>query len=188
MKEVKEMNRDWAEEQIEAYVDGSLSRQDRHAFEQACAADPALTASVQDARQVRKLLRSMATPQCPPDVTATIMERVRREAHATAPASEGMLSDLVSSLWRPALVVTALLAFALVLTRPTADAEEPVYAAAEVDVALEEVKWTLAYLNGVGTRTGATIRTEVFGDGVVRPLERGLGLHPPLHRRNNNDS
>ena len=169
------MDAERIEERIEAYVDGELSRRERLEFEAACAADPALWEDVRAAQLIRDGLRSLETPNCPPEVTGAIFEQVRRDARIR----RGTQSGSWIGIWKPALaglaVIVATVVF--VLLRPAPVTEVPTDP--EVAEALDEVKWTLAYINNIGNRTGETIRDDVLRDHVVRPIERGLGIVPP---------
>ncbi len=175
LEKASPMDAEQIEERIEAYVDGELSRRERLEFEAACAADPALWEEVRAARIVRNGLRSLETPHCPPEVTDAILDQVRRDARSRrgSPAWSWVGS------WRPALAGFAVIVAAAVFVflRPAPVSEVPTDP--EVAEALDEVKWTLAYINSIGNRTGETIRDDVLRDHVVRPIERGLGIVPP---------
>ncbi|HEX7070876.1 MAG TPA: hypothetical protein VF190_08725 [Rhodothermales bacterium] len=172
------MNSEWAQDRIEAYVDGDLNRDERRTFESVLRADPALTESVRQARRIRTALHAMLTPECPAEVTEAIVRRVRSDG--AAKRSVISLFPDWSTSWRPALVVTAALAVSLLVWRPWQQPPPPPeqYAAEDVELALQEVKWTLAYLNDIGSRTGETIRDEVIAERVVDPIERSLGILP----------
>lgn len=47
--------------------------------------------------------------------------------------------------------------------------------AAEVDQALQDVRWTLAFVSKVGRRTGQAIRQEVLEERVTHPVQRAVG-------------
>lgn len=170
------MNSNPFDEQIEAYIDGDLSRRERLAFEQACREDPALRASVEAARLVRQNLRSIEAPLCPPETAQAIRERIRRD-HSLSDRSTRP-SFAWPAVWKPAAIGLAVLLLALVFVLDRPQPQPVVPPDPEVAEALADVKWTLAFINGVGTRTGETIREEVLRDRVVRPIERGLGIVP----------
>jgi hypothetical protein len=50
---------------------------------------------------------------------------------------------------------------------------------AEVQQALTEVRWTLAYLSEVGQQTGASVRDEVLERHVVASIHRAVHPLPP---------
>lgn len=168
------MNMNGPEDRVEAYLDGTLTREERRAFERACASDPALSETVRLAKRVQGALHAMDTPRCPPEVTEAIFARVRRDPGEATQRRDWLTAW--TNFWRPAVLAVSAIVLGVVLVRPWSDPPPPEYAAVEVDAALREVKWTLAYLNHVGSRTGETIREEVFAEGVVQPIERGLGL------------
>ena len=47
---------------------------------------------------------------------------------------------------------------------------------AEVSQALDDVKWTLAYLSGVGKNTGTTVKANVIEDQMVGPMSRSINV------------
>ena len=48
---------------------------------------------------------------------------------------------------------------------------------AEVQRALAEVEWTLAYLSDLGRQTGETVRRDVIKERVVEPVQDAFGNH-----------
>ena len=49
------------------------------------------------------------------------------------------------------------------------------YADADVQQALEEVRWTLALLSEVGRQTGNSVRQDVLQERIVTPVQDALG-------------
>ena len=168
----------WLDERVEAYVDGALARDERRLFEDALEKDPALREAVALARRVRTDLRAIEAPRCPDAVTEAVLSATSREWRSRPGVSQWLSGLwLPARAWRPALAIVAAIILVVVgLLQPWNTAPEPTYSQADVQEALDEVKWTLAYLNGVGARTGQTIRQEVVADGVVRPVRQGLGI------------
>ena len=170
------MDKQWLDQHVEAYVDGDLDRRAARALERACEDDPEVREWVASARRVKAQLRAVTSPQCPPEVTAPVLDRIR--ASAAARPARGRVADLGALLWRPGLALATVALLLVVLLERPSSAPPPITDEAVAE-ALLEVKWTLAYVNGVGSRTGQTIRQEVLQEGVIHPIERGLGLQTP---------
>src|SRR5690606_22430000 len=71
-----EMDKQWIDQHVEAYVDGELSRRDRRVVERAVATDPEVRDWVMTAQRVKRELREIPTAECPPDVTDAVIRRI----------------------------------------------------------------------------------------------------------------
>ena len=168
---------DWMDARVEAYLDEALSIDEQARFEHALAADADWEAELFLARQIRDGLRALPHPECPPHVTAAVLAKVRRQAHASwIDRMETWLQEQWLALWQPALAMAVLLLLvvsASLIGRP--QQQEPAYAEAEIQRAMQEVQWTLAYLSEVGRQTGKTVRDDVIADRVVGTVQGAFG-------------
>ena len=165
---------DWMDDRVEAYLDGALPPDEHIAFERQLRADAAWQAELRLARQVRRSLRGLPQPSCPPQVTqAVLAEAQHRRRAAQAARWDTWLERFRQQFWQPALamgVLVLLVMTATLLGRPPAPQHDP-----EVAQALADVQWTLAYLSEVGRQTGEAVREEVLEEHVVTPVQRAIG-------------
>ena len=158
---------------LEAYLDGDLPAPERAVLERRLAADEALRAELRLARRVRDGLRTLPRPSCPPAVTQAVWEQTHRLAWQERRQRVGAwFSRWGRDVWRPVLAMAVLLLLVLsaaLVGRPT-HTPPP----AEVEMALDEVKWTLGYLSKVGREAGVSVRNEVLEAHVVRPVQEAL--------------
>lgn len=169
---------------LEAYLDGDLSETDARGLEAYAASDDDAGRELRLARLMQQHLRQMPQPICPPEVTRAVLSTVRADARRSFGRR---LRDAASLSWstilRPSLAmgvfIGAVVAAALI-GRPAADnPATPVTVSAEatpqeVEQALTDAKWALAYLSNVGRRTATTIRDDVLEEHVVQPVNRAL--------------
>jgi len=161
---------------LEAYLDGDLSDEDIANLARMLAADPALQSELDLAREVKTLLPELDAPPCPPEVTQAVFRTTRRWAWADRPRQlRRRLSRFVGSVWQPALGLGLVAVVAVTTFLRPAPVEPPLSQEAEVQQALAEVQWTLAYLSRVGQQTGDAVRHTVLETGVVTPVQHALG-------------
>lgn len=169
----------WIDERLEAYLDGDLPDDEQAAMEQHLAADPSWEAEVRLARQVRDGLQAFPRPTCPDRVTRTVLAEARRRQRADQlHRLRAWVEQRWLNLWQPALAMSVLLllvASALLLGQPPQPAPS-VAEQDEVEQALDEVRWTLAYLSEVSQQAGSSVRDEVLNRRVVTPVHRAV--HP----------
>ncbi|MFQ5572063.1 MAG: hypothetical protein ACE5G0_20495, partial [Rhodothermales bacterium] len=85
------------------------------------------------------------------------------------------------ALWQPALAMTFLL---LLVVSSSLIGKPPRHHTAEVQQALAEVQWTLAFLSEMGRQTGQAVRDDVIKERVVWPVQDALGSdHPSPNER-----
>ena len=166
----------WIDDRLEAFLDGELPEAERAVLDGALRADPAWQAELALARRIRTDLRALPTPACPPAVTEAVLRHARRRSPAAwlERIAEAARRH-VAGLWQPSLAMAVLVAVvvaAAFLGRPAPPA--PNIASAEVEQALDEVRWTLAYLSEVGRKTGRSVREDVIGQRVVEPMQDAL--------------
>lgn len=166
-------------EWVEAYVDGDLSPEMMHQFEEAVRAEPALHLELEYARELRDRLRALPEIACPPDVTHSILAYAQQDVRR---APWRRIRWAVTSAWatalRPALSVGILIGVVVtgtLLTRPSGDSPQPVAVSDEVEQALMDAKWTLAFVSDIGRRTATSIRQEVLEERLIVPLNRAIG-------------
>lgn len=169
----------WMEARIEAYVDGDLPAAERERFEATVAADPAWRVEVRAANAVRAGLRALPHASAPPAVAAAALRRIEQiERQDRREAVRRAWGQAWAATWRPALAMGVLVAAVVTSTfvgpapRPLNATREP--SAAEVQRAVQEARWALAYLSDVGRKTGVLVRKDVIGARVVAPAESAL--------------
>lgn len=157
----------WMAARVEAYVDDDLPPAERARFEAALADDPAWQHEVALARRIQVGLRALPAPPCPPRVLAAL-------PHADRPPRPAPLPRRRWPTLRPALAGLALVGMVALSALPgRRPAPPPPVAEAEVEQALADVKWTLAYLSSVSRRTGEAVRRDVE-DRVVAPARAAV--------------
>lgn len=172
---------DWQGARVEAYLDGDLSPEEAAAFEAHWATDPSLDDELWLAGKVRDGLREMPTPTVPPEIAQAVLAQARHEVRADRWARFHTRLELAfASLWRPALAMATLVMVVVTaaLVGQPATLQRPAMSA-EVEQAMEEVKWTLALLSEVGRETGLAVRAEVLEPHVMAPMQEALGTARP---------
>lgn len=118
-------------------------------------------------------LRQLERESFPTDRLSLVLTTARREARREAWAFLlAWLRSAASVDWKPALAMAALTAVtvtAALFGDPGRRAPAPVDPA--VAQAIEDVRWTLAFLADVSRRTGSTVRLEVLEPHVVQPMQ-----------------
>ena len=172
MTMLKHHDREWLNNHIEAYTDGELSAKELIRFNDIANADQHIFEDVRLARQIAASLRSVPVDQCPEHVRSGIMAHVRQDIRSSAWGRfQSFFLKLNVAHFRPALAVAMLFLVVLSSTQIGNPTKEPT---AQVSQALDEVKWTLAFLSKVGRTTGTTVRSDVIEDQVIGPMSRSL--------------
>lgn len=171
---------DAPDERLEAYLDGELSVEEAAEVEARLAGDARWRAELARARAVRDGLRALPRPACPPAVTAAVLAHARRETRRRPLTRLARAFGGVRRIdWRPALAMAVLaglvVASALIDSgaRRSGTPHDGALAAippAEVEAALEEARWALAYVSEVGRRTGRSVREAAFDEPLVAPV------------------
>lgn len=164
----------WMDARLEAYLDGDLPAGDANRFEQLLADDEGWQATLHLAARVRDGLHALPRPACPPELTRSVLAEVRRQA---APAPPGRLQAWLDRWWaswlQPSLAMALLVALVVLAALP--GPRTAGFAHDDVETALAEAKWTLAYLSQVGRHTGRSVRHDVLENRVVAPVQEALG-------------
>ncbi len=165
----------WADEHLEAWMDGQLDSVDGKRFEDVLARDEWLISEVDQARLISATFAGMEDARCPDVVTANVMRHARRDWVLQLPKRlvEGF-RRMSSAGLRPALAMMLLLVVVLSSTLIYRSIPEQPAQTAEVAQALEDVKMALAVLADAGRTTGSTVSNEVIGPYVVRPMAKGM--------------
>lgn len=168
------------EEWLDVYVDGELPPAHARRLEEAARSEPALLEELELARAVRDRLHSLPEPACPPEVTTFVISYARREARADLfDRIRRAVTPDWSTFLRPVLAVGILIAVVIggtLVTRPQPERSAASIRTEDVERALIEAKWTLAYVSDIGRQTATSIRDEVFEERIVAPLNRAMDV------------
>lgn len=181
------------EASMEAYLDGDLSPADARALEEFADAHAEARQELRRAVLIQRQLRELSTPPCPPDVAPAVLAYARRDAQRealqearrnarTSPAAR--LRSLVAATWttiiRPSLAVGALVALLIgsgmiFRPQPVTAPEQTAESAEEVESALQDAKWAIAYISDIGRRAATSFRDDVLEERVAVPVNQALG-------------
>ena len=164
----------FVQEHADEYVDGTLQSEIALVFERCTQLYPACADEVRTARLVKEGLQSISSLTCPDHIVDNVFDRISQERSITGRRAPNLLLSFLQPGWKPAFATAAVAVVVLMLTLQTP--AEPDYTQAEIDQALREVKWTLAYLGDVGKRTSSTIRDEVLVSHVVTPINESVRI------------
>ena len=166
---------DWMDTRVEAYLDEGLPADEQARFEHALAADADWEAELFLARQIRDGLHALPQPVCPPRVADAVLAQVRRQAQASwANRLQTWIEAQWLALWQPALAMAVLLLLVVSAALVGRPQQQTTYADAEIERAMQEVQWTLAYLSEVGRQTGKRVRDDVIAERVVGTVQGAL--------------
>lgn len=160
----------WDEDRIEAYVDGELTPDEKALFEKVLITGPAHE-EVQLAYRIRKGLKTIPAPACPPHIAEAVLLYAHGEARQQSPwwADADVWRHWWDHALKPALamVMLALLVVSAALVhRPS---QETAISSSEVQQALAEARWALGLVSRTGVQTGSSVR-----DNVVQPIRQAL--------------
>ena len=174
------VDRSWADDLVEDYVDGLLSRRQKKSFEAVLSVDEELARQVDLARRVRDTLAAIETPACPPSVYEPVLEKARRDSQGE---QRSTWTDWLSGILQPGLapvrliVVASVVGAAILTTVVMMNQGQPRTALdeEEVQMALDEVKLALSYVSLAGRETGSTIRNRAVDENIIDPIVRAIG-------------
>ena len=176
MKPSEPLIHDWMDARVEVYLDEALPAGEQARFEHALPTDADWEAELFLARQIRDGLHVLPQPVCPPRVAEAVLAQVRRQAQLSwIDRLQTWIEEQWLALWQPALAMAVLLLLvvsAALIGRPQ---QQTTYADAEIERAMQEVQWTLAYLSEVGRQTGKRVRDDVIAERVVGTVQGVLG-------------
>lgn len=163
----------WAwDDSVEAFVDGDLSAEEASRFASLMELDVAVATEVKMAKAIRNSFRSLAPVECPESITTAILKKARTDLMAAMRINGWhAVRKYFRPLFRPVLAMTILLAMVLssVWLGKSTTRIEPAVAEA-----LNDVKWTLAYLAEVTRQTGSTVRAEALEPLVLERIQEAV--------------
>jgi len=169
----REIDCSWAQERIEAHLDGELPKGEVNGLETHLLECAGCAAELELAERVRGGLQMLPLQKCPDPVVEEVYERVRGELRATRRwRLREWLDSWRAPLWRP--VAAALVVALMIGGTVTYQNREPEVSPAELARAELQVKWTLAYLSQMGRRTGDRVRDDVLREWVVEPIQNSV--------------
>lgn len=163
----------WAwDDSVEAFVDGDLSAEEASRFASLMELEVAVATEVKMAKAIQNSFRSLAPVECPESITTAILKKARTDL-MVAMRINGWhaVRKYFRPLFRPVLAMTILLAMVLssVWLGKSTTRIEPAVAEA-----LNDVKWTLAYLAEVTRQTGSTVRAEALEPLVLERIQEAV--------------
>lgn len=177
----------WLDTRVEAFVDGELPPDEQAAFERALADDDRWLDALAEAQHVRRGLKAHVPSPCPEALTQRILRAAAHTPRRPAPRKARAGRDRTASRRGPsrratalgAAVLTCVLAASAVLW-PARRAPEPppldlamLHAEPDVQQALAEAKWTLAYLSDLGREAGTSVRRSAIVP-LMPPVEKAV--------------
>ena len=174
MKFLDEASKKWLDDHLDAFVDGSLSPSEEQRFKSLSVGIDEIENQMELSGLISKSLRSIPDETCPDFVAQNVMAHVRRDIRrSTWMRIESFFLSIRLSQLKPVLAVAALV---FIVISSTQVGRSPAQSEAEVSQALNDVKWTLAYLSGVGKSTGTTVKASVIEEQMVQPMSRSFNV------------
>lgn len=178
------------ESRIDRYIDGELSAKEAEALETEAAFDAGLRLKLARARIVKDSLAGIPSYECPPDVEDAILKSVATHRASDRGPVDRMSGDRgLGHLHRrlvPALGVFLLIAGLALFVMPRIGTPSESYTNAEVQQALQEVRYALGIVGHAGATTAGSVRDEVFENNTLETLRiavtRALGSDNQTNR------
>ena len=171
-------DQEWADDRIEAFLEGDLGEADRLRFEALLDIDSWLQNEVDQSLSIHRELAKMDHVEqvvCPDIVTDRVMAHARRDWLTQLPRKlSAGFQRMADAGLRPALAMALLLIVVISSSLVVRPGSQPAGQDAEVARALADVKMALAVLADAGRTTGTAVEQEVFGPLVVRPMSKGM--------------
>jgi anti-sigma factor (TIGR02949 family) len=169
----REISCSWAQERIEAHLDGELPDGEINGLETHLRECEICAGELELAERVRGGLRMLQLQRCPDPVVEGVYEQIRGQLRATRRQRlREWLDSWRAPLWRP--VAAALVVVLMIGGTVSYQNREPEVSPAELARAEQQVKWTLAYLSQMGRRTGDRVRDDVLRERVVAPIQNSV--------------
>ncbi|GMQ80778.1 MAG: hypothetical protein BMS9Abin05_0207 [Rhodothermia bacterium] len=159
----------WWDDSVEAFVDGDLSAEEASRFKSLMELDVAVATEVKMAKAIQHSFRNLDSVECPDPVSDAILKRARADLIANARVNAWhAVRTFFKPLLRPLLAMTILLAIVLssVWSGRTTTKIDPAVAEA-----LDDVKWTLAYVSQVTRQTAIAVRAEALEPLVLEQMK-----------------
>ncbi len=168
---------EWFDSCVEAFVDQELSDEDRRSFEDRLAIDPILKRKTDLARQIAQSLRDLPGFEMPPSILTAVNSQIEKTDTAASINTTRTPLRLVrpsrkivwASIAAAAVIVVAINILPAGLPDGGSGTDQP--SQAEVDRALEEVKWTLALVSDIGNE-----RQQIVNGHIVQPVQRAMSF------------
>ena len=173
---------EWLDDRIEAYLDGSLPPHELQRFKALAAENDDVQHAIDVARLISASLRSIPDEPCPDFVPKNVMAHVRHDLRKSAwQRVESFFMGIRITYLKPVFAVAALVLIVVSSTQIGGQSGgqiggQSLQSEAEVSQALDDVKWTLAFLSGVGKNTGTTVKANVIEDQMVGPMSRSFNV------------
>lgn len=167
---------DWCDERLEPWLDGDLTADEASALESHLAECRRCERQVSLARRIQSDLQNLEQPVCPDGVASALAERTRPRRPRLAPAlAAGLMAGAVglSIVWQ--------------MTGTTEKDESP--SRAQLAEARADLGVALGYISAAGRVAGRDVGNVLAGEGLMRPIQRGLDLEItiPALRRESHD-
>jgi anti-sigma factor (TIGR02949 family) len=163
---------DWCDERLEPWLDGDLPADEASALEGHVAECRHCTRQISLARRIRSELRDLEQPACPEGVASALAGHTRPRRLRLAPAlAAGLMAGAVGLgiVWQ--------------MTGTTETVEPP--SRVELAEARADLGVALGYISAAGRVAGRDVGNVLAGEGLMRPIQRGLDLEitiPALRR------
>lgn len=179
-------NRNWADEHLEAWLDGELSPAEAERMERVLAASPELQWELDLARRIRTELEATPDYRCPPVVSrqvfAEVSEKTRRRDRRRLHGWLAAIGPAAPRWGLAGLAATVLLALGLWIVVPQFSAPEKqiyvvdgqTFTAAELADAQAQLELAMGYVDQLSNQINRQVGQYVAGDGMLAPVNKGL--------------
>lgn len=167
---------DWCDERLEPWLDGDLPPHEAAALEDHVAGCRRCEREVGLARRIQSELRELEQPACPEAVADALADRTRPRRPRLAPTlAAGLMAGAVGLgiVWQ--------------ISGTTETDEAPTRV--ELAEARADLGVALGYISAAGRVAGRDVGNVLAGEGLMRPIQRGLNLEItiPALRRESHD-
>jgi anti-sigma factor (TIGR02949 family) len=168
----------WAQEMIEAYVDGELSADKAARLESHLLSCPTCAEELALAKRVKRTLGDLPQQSCPDKIVDAVLARAAIESPA-AKRHRVRAADVgrYTWVWRAAAIAAVVVLVGIgisVFRRPQPTGPPATLSPEELAFAEHQVKWTLAYVDAITRRSAFMVTDDVFETRVLPPIQRAL--------------
>lgn len=133
---------------------------------------------IEHAVEMQTALWRFGEKPCPSEVSRTVLRAARNERRKSLRrAAHNWLLQIRKRYLQPAIIslsLAALITTAAIFWRMRSNSLTAEPTAEEISQAQLDIKWTLAYLGGLGKMTGRIMEKNVIGTEVVAPLQHAF--------------